>query len=596
MPELKLLEQKTSYELIEDPQKLGFAVEELKKHDVLAVDLEATSLDPHNTIILLVQIGTPERAYVFDARKLDLAPLKEILSNEKILKIAQNAKFDYAHLKQNLGIEIVNIFDTFLAERILTTGIKRENSLGAIAQKYLGVELAKETRETFANHTRDFSKKQLDYAASDVLVLFPVYKAQNEALKKESLDKIANLEFKLVPAVAEMELKGFLIDVKRWREVITDYQKKAKEVAQKIQTELRPYFNHTQTDLFGNKADVVNLNSPSQVLDAFRKVGLDLPSTGEGILSQYDHPLTKLLLEYRGYEKLITAFGENLLSKINKKTKRVHPNYLQIGADTGRFACSNPNLQQIPTDSLFRRCFIAAPGYKLVIADYSQIELRLLAELSEDPVFVKAFKDDQDLHILTASQMFGIPIKKIDKDKRFQAKSINFGLMYGRGARSLGVQLGVSEDAAKQLLQKYFKKYSRVAAWLEKVAKEAVRVGYSTTLGGRKRYYQKANPGEPGWERQVAYIERQGKNTPIQGTSADMIKLALIYVRDRIRREGLDATPIHTVHDEIVVEAREDQAKRTVKILGEEMKRAGERFLKEVPVKVDAVVSDVWEH
>lgn len=596
MPELKLLEQKTSYELIDDPKKLGFALEELKSHDILAVDLEATSLDPHNTTILLVQIGTPEKAYVFDARKLDLKPLKAALSDEKILKIAQNAKFDFAHIKQNLGIEIVNIFDTFLAERILTTGIKRENSLEAIAQKYLGVELAKETRETFANHTRSFSKRQLEYAASDVLVLFPIYEAQKEALKKEGLDKLAELEFELVPAVAEMELKGFLIDVKRWREVIVDYQKKAEEVAKKIQAELRPHFNHTQTDLFGNKADVVNLNSPSQVLDAFRKVGLDLPSTSEGVLSQYDHPLTKLLLEYRGYEKIITAFGENLLSKINKKTKRVHPDYLQIGADTGRFACSNPNLQQIPTESLFRECFIAAPGYKLVVADYSQIELRLMAELSKDPVFVEAFKEDQDLHTLTASQMFGIPIDKVDKNKRFQAKSINFGLMYGRGAKSLAVQLGVSEDEAKQLLQKYFRKYGNVASWLEKVAKDAVRVGYSTTLGGRKRYYQKANPGDPGWERQVAYIERQGKNTPIQGTSADMTKLALVYVRDRIRREGLDATPIHTVHDEIVVEAKEEDAKKTVKVLAEEMKRAGETFLKEVPVKVDAVISDVWEH
>jgi len=326
MTEVKLLEQKTSYDLIDNSRKLKLAVEELKKHTILAIDLEGTSLDPHNTTILLVQIGTPEKAYVFDARKVELTPLKEILSDEKILKIAQNAKFDYSHLKANTGIEIVNIFDTMLAERILTMGIRRENSLRAIAQKYLGLELAKETRETFANHTKEFTKKQLDYAASDVLVLFPIYNAQKEALKKEGLEKIANLEFKLVPAVAEMELKGFLIDVVRWRQVLADYEKKAKEVAQTIQEELRPYFKHTQTDLFGNKADVVNLNSPSQVLDAFRKVGLDLPSTREGVLSQYDYPLTKLLLEYRGYEKILTAFGENLLSKINKLQER----HLQI--------------------------------------------------------------------------------------------------------------------------------------------------------------------------------------------------------------------------------------------------------------------------
>ncbi|MDP2735704.1 MAG: DNA polymerase A family protein, partial [bacterium] len=323
---------------------------------------------------------------------------------------------------------------------------------------------------------------------------------------------------------------------------------------------------------------------------------LDLPSTGEGILSQYDHPLAKLLLEYRGYEKIITSFGENLLSKINPKTGRVHPDYMQIGADTGRFACSNPNLQQIPSESLFRECFIASPGYQLVIADYSQIELRLMAELSGDAVFVGAFKEDQDLHTLTASQMFGIPIDQVSKEKRFQAKSINFGLMYGRGARSLAVQLGVSEDEALKLLQKYFSRYGKVRDWLNQASKEAVRLGYSRTLGGRKRYYPKINPGDPGAERQISYIERQGKNTPIQGASADMTKYALVYIRERLRKEGLDATPIHTVHDEIVVEARADQAKKTAKLLEEEMMRAGERFLKKVPVKVDAVVSDIWEH
>lgn len=597
MPELKLLQQKTSYELVKDQARLEEVVKELKKEPLLSIDLEGTSLDPYTNELLLFQVAVRDTAYVFDVRQVDLKPLTKVLSNEKILKIAQNAKFDYGMLKAIAGIEIVNIFDTMLAERILTTGVSRENSLRAISRKYLGVELIKETRKTFiGNHARGFSKKQLDYAAADVLVLFPIYKAQKKALKDEGLDGIAELEFDLVPVVAEMELKGFLIDMKKWREVIADYRKKANHVAQKIQEELRPYSTHTQTDLFGNHADVVNLNSPSQILKAFRRVGLDLPSTGESVLSQYNHPLTKLLLEYRGYEKIITAFGENLLSKINKKTGRIHPDYMQIGADTGRFACSNPNLQQIPTGSLFRGCFITPSGYKLVIADYSQIELRIMAELSKDPVFVKAFKEDQDLHTLTASQMFGIPIDKVDKDKRFQAKSINFGLMYGRGARSLAVQLGISEREAKALLQKYFKQYHGVMEWLDKVAKEAVRLGRSTTLGGRKRYYQRINPGDPGYERQVGHIERQGKNTPIQGTSADMIKKAMVYVYKRFREKGLDATPIHTVHDEIVVEAKEDQAEETAKILGKEMKRAGETFLKIVPVKVGVVISDIWEH
>jgi len=571
----------------------------LESAPIISLDSEATSLDPHNAKLLLFQIATPDGAYLFDARHLDLRPFQSILGSEKILKLAQNAKFDYGMLKELAGVEIVNIFDTMLAERVLTCGLTKlgDLSLAALSRKYLGIELAKEVRETFfGGHLRDFTKKQLDYAAKDVLVLFPIYEAQRDRLQKEQLEKIASLEFELVPVVSEMELRGFLIDVEKWRQVIADYRKKAQEIDRKMQEELRPYSRSTQKDLFGNHANVVNLNSPSQIMEAFRRVGLDLPSTGEEILARYDHPLAKLLLEYRESEKIISAFGENLLEKINPKTGRIHPDYMQIGADTGRFACSNPNLQQIPTDSMFRSCFIASPGNKLVIADYSQIELRIMAELSEDPVFMKAFKEDQDLHALTASQMFGIPLDQVSKEKRFQAKSINFGLMYGRGARSLAVQLGVSEDESRKLLEKYFRQYHRVKTWLDNIARDAIRRGYSTTLGGRKRYYEKVGSDDPNYDRQVSYIERQGKNTPIQGTSADITKMALVNLRQRIRKEGLAAVPIHTVHDEIVVEAPVSEAEQTAKIVKEEMERAGEILLKKVPVKVDVVVSDIWEH
>jgi len=598
MPELQL-QQKTSYELIEEQSRLNEIARELKSAPVISIDLEATSLDPHQAKLLLFQLATPGQAYLFDARHLDLRPFQAVLGDEKILKIAQNAKFDYGMLKELAGVEIVNLFDTMLAERILTCGLTKlgDLSLLALARKYLELELKKEVRETFfAGHLRDFTKKQLDYAATDVLVLFPIYEAQKSRLQREHLDKIASLEFKLVPVVSEMELRGFLIDVERWRHAIEDYRRKAQEVDRKMQEELRPYSRATQKDLFGNHANVVNLNSPSQIMEAFRRVGLDLPSTGEEILARHDHPLAKLLLEYREYEKIISAFGDNLLAKINPKTGRIHPDYMQIGADTGRFACSNPNLQQIPTDSLFRSCFIASPGHKLVVADYSQIELRIMAELSEDPVFMKAFKEDQDLHALTASQMFNIPIDQISKEKRFQAKSINFGLMYGRGAKSLAVQLGVSEEESRRLLDKYFRQYHRVRTWLDSVAREAVRRGYSTTLGGRKRYYEKLTPADPNYERQASYIERQGKNTPIQGTSADITKMALVNIRQRILKEELDALPIHTVHDEVVVEARASVAERTAKIVKEEMVRAGEELLKKVPVRVDVTVSDIWEH
>lgn len=593
--DLKLVE-KTNYQLVRDDGEVSDLVKEFARHPALAVDVEGTSLDPYSSQLLLVQVATPSRAYIFPVQSLNVSALKEVLENPQILKIIQNANFDYQMLKANFGVEVNNIFDTMLAERILTMGMMRENSLDALSAKYLDIALEKNVWETFVNQTQGFTKKQLEYAALDVLVLFPIHEKQKVSLEKGGLERVAELEFSLVPAVSEMELKGFKIDVEKWHQNIRELEAKRDEVAKKIQGELRPYFRHTQVDLFGNHGDVVNLNSPMQIMEAFRKVGLDLPSTGEEVLVRYDHPLAKLLLEYRGYEKLISAFGENLIVKINPKTGRIHPDYMQIGADTGRFACSNPNLQQIPTDSAFRSCFIAENGYKLVVADYSQIELRVMAELSGDSAFMKAFNEDQDLHALTASQMFGIPLEAVDKKRRFQAKSINFGLMYGRGAKSLAAQLEVDEDQARRLLDRYFAKYSKVKAWLDKVGREAVKRKYSMTILGRKRFYSELNPGDPGFERQVSYVERQGKNHPIQGTSADMIKYALVFIFQRMKKEGLDATPIHTVHDEIVVEVKKEQAEKAKTIVEEEMVKAGQLLLKKVPVKVDVMISDRWEH
>src|SRR3972149_10649046 len=242
MPELQL-QQKTSYELIEEQSRLNEIARELKSAPIISLDLEATSLDPHRAKLLLFQLAVPGQAYIFDARHLDLRPFQAVLGDAKILKIAQNAKFDYGMLKELAGVEVVNIFDTMLAERVLTCGLTKlgDLSLVSLSRKYLGLELSQEIRKTFENHLRDFTKKQLDYAATDVLVLFPIYEVQKARLEKERLEKIASLEFKLVPVVSEMELRGFLIDVERWRRAIDDYRRKAKEGDQKMEEEVRPY-------------------------------------------------------------------------------------------------------------------------------------------------------------------------------------------------------------------------------------------------------------------------------------------------------------------------------------------------------------------
>src|SRR3990172_8577431 len=588
------------YQLITTNQELEKIVPELEREQALGIDTEGNKLDKIKVKLFLLQISTPKEAFVIDCQKVDLSPLKQILEGERPLKIAQNAKFDYSILKAQAGITLGNLYDTMLAERILTCGVSRDISLRSLADKYLGMKLDKTIRETFSDPSNPalhgkFTKEQLEYAARDAFILHEIFKKQFKLLQQEDLVETAKLEFAVVPAVSEMELYGSLIDQKKWRTHIAELMEKRNAINKEIQDELRHLINCTQVDLFGNESDAINLDSPLQLLEAFKKLGIDLQNTSEATLSKTDHPLAKKLLEYRGYEKMITSFGETILEKIDPVDNRLHPDFLQLGADTGRFACNNPNLQQIPAESGFRSCFIASDGYKLITADYSQIELRIMAEVSQDPAFLEAFNKDVDLHTLTASQMFRMPLDKVDKEKRFQAKSINFGLMYGRGATSLSSQIGLSVEESKKLLDVYFSTYKKVKRWLDEMGKKAVRYGGVRTIGGRRRLFTIPDKADPEYEKGVAAIERQGKNMPIQGTSADITKYALVFIYEEIKKKKLDAYLIHNVHDEIVAEAREDIVDEVAKLVEDNMVKAGKKLLVKVPVKVDVHISSCWE-
>ncbi len=588
------------YDIISSQEGLEKIISELESQPTLGLDTEGTKFDPFTAELLLVQISTKDNVYVIDATKVDLSPVKHILEADRPLKIAQNAKFDYSLLKVQAGVTLGSVFDTMLAERILTMGISRDISLLTLADKYLGIKIDKTVRETFTNQKntdskRHFTKEQLDYAARDVSVLHGIFEKQFKKLKEEDLIEPAKLEFSVVPTVAEMELHGSLIDQEKWRKYIAELREKRNTINKKIQVDLRHLSPYSQVDLFGNESDTINLDSPLQLLNAFKKLGVELPNTAEATLQKSSHPLAKQLLEYRAYEKMITAFGESILEKIHPLTGRLHPDFIQLGADTGRFACNNPNLQQIPADSGLRSCFIATTGYKLITADYSQIELPIMAEVSGDTAFLEAFQKDIDLHTLTASQMFRIPIEKVNKDKRFQAKSINFGLMYGRGPVSLANQIGLSVEESKKLLDVYFSKYKKVKQWLDAVGRQSIRQGYVRTLGGRRRMFSLPDKADIDYQKLLGAIERQGKNTPIQGTSADITKYALVFIHNEFKNTGLDAYLIHTVHDEIVAEAREDIAGEAAGIVEKQMIKAGERLLKKVPIKVDVNISNCWE-
>ena len=585
------------YELIQEPSRLAEVAELLSHEQVVGIDTETTGLDPHTVQLLLLQISTADKVYIADCKRVMPLALKPLLENPQILKVAQNAKFEYEMLKQQTGIVVSGMFDTMLAERILTAGIGREISLKAIAQKYIGAVLDKSVRESFYKNAAIgdayLAPEQLHYAARDAYIMLPIWQQQTPELKKHKLMQVAELEFLCIAAVGDMELAGVKIDEVRWRKIIADVQVQRDQASIELCEVLEPA--SMQATMFGVPS--INLNSNQQLLEAFARMGVDLPDTMEATLLKFDHPAVKKLLEYRGHEKTLSAFGESVLSLINPKTGRIHPDFNQHGADTGRFSCTKPNVQQIPATSDFRKCFVAPEGYKLVTCDYSQAELRILAELSGDDAFVTAFRSGGDLHSLTASQMYGVPLEEVQKPQRSAAKAINFGLAYGMGPGGLAPRLGVTLDEAKELINRYFKAYPGVHKWLEKAAKDAVRLGYSATTLGRKRFYNLPDESlkrvdEDEYRKQLSAVERQGKNSPIQGGNADMTKLALVYLRNDLR--DWDARTVNTVHDEIVVEVRTDQAEEVKHIVESAMVRAGEMILRSVPVVADASLADYW--
>jgi DNA polymerase I-like protein with 3'-5' exonuclease and polymerase domains len=477
--------------------------------------------------------------------------------------------------------------------------------LKQLSKDYLGLDLDKNIRKSFMGlKDISFSEEQLKYAAIDTFVLFPIFDAQIPKLRLHNVIDTAKTEFAVTKVVGEMELRGVYINKKKWSDIIENLKKKRDEICEDFYSKISGFYEYNSMDLFGNSTPPININSQPQLLDLFNKrVGLNLPSTGDPILETVNHPLVSTLREYRKYEKLISAFGDSLLEKINPVTKRIHPEFNQMGAATGRFSCNNPNLQQIPRnqpEAPFRECFNPGEGYKFVISDYSSMEMRILADLSGDEKFINAIKNGYDLHSYTAALMFGLEytddFKKKHGDLRQAAKAINFGLMYGMGPSRLAAQINVTPEQGKEYMEKYFASYPSVRDFLSRVADDAVRKGYSATPGGRKRWYKMPDKTNPEYKKEIGSIQRQAKNHPIQGTNADAMKYALVNLYERIKKEKLDAHILLTVHDEIVTEASDEIADTFKDILSEEMVKAAEIFVKKVPIASDPFVGDVWEH
>jgi DNA polymerase I-like protein with 3'-5' exonuclease and polymerase domains len=590
----------TDYKLI-TPENLGSAVEELRQHAVLGFDTETTALDPYRGDLRLVQLAAPNGLVcIIDLKRFGdkdtwkktdaLAPLRELLAAARPIKIAHNAKFDAKWVKHFLGVELGGLFDTLLASQIISAGDTDErHSLEAVAARYLNETVDK--AEQLSDWSGELSESQLEYAARDAAVLPHLREKQIEKLKSDALLKCAQLEFECVLPVAALELAGIYLDKERWREQLSVVEKKRALLAEQLQEMLAE--ESMQGSLFGGPTRVdINIDSHVQLTKALKRIGItDLPDSTRNWKLQplaEKYPEIKTLLEYRTVQKALTSYGENILNEINPVTGRIHADFRQIGAPTGRFSCNNPNVQQVPHSIEYRRCFRAPEGRKLIISDYSQIELRILADFTNDQGFVDAFNSGADLHKVTAAQVFGVPLEGVTKEQRDFAKRLNFGVVYGIGAQRFSTMTGLSLTDAEDILRRYFATYRQLDAWLRDAAQRAVRERTARTASGRLARFRFDSEDRQA----VSLAQRNGKNTPIQGSSADILKRALRLLHDELR--DTSACIVNIVHDEIVVEADANETEVIARKVEDAMCKAGEEYVKKVPVKVETQIADEW--
>src|SRR5437660_1883143 len=587
----------TKYRLVTNAEEMQRAVDELSNKHAIGLDTEKTDLDPYTARLRLIQLAAPDGVYIVDLHRFnddmkqseEFASLRHLISSARPIKIAHNAKFDAKFIKHNLGVDIGGLFDTLLASQLVSAGdIEERHGLEAIAGRYLNEAVDK--TERLSNWEFELSESQLQYAARDAAVLLPLREKLIDRIKALSLVQCAQLEFECVMPVVDLELAGFYMDKTRWLEQLAIVEEKRGEVANELQAMLGE--GVAQASLCGPPRANINLDSQQQVTEALTRLGVPLPDSTRNwklqpLAAQY--PVVEKLLEYRTMQKALTSYGQNMIEFINPKTGRLHADFRQIGAPTGRFACTNPNIQQVPHAAEYRRCFMGYPNSRrLVIADYSQIELRILAEFSGDEAFTNAFKSGADLHKVTAAQVFGVSADQVTKEQRDFAKRLNFGVVYGIGAQRFSMMTGLSVTEAENVLRRYFSTYRGLDTYLRESANRAVSEKQARTGSGRLvRFNFDASDRQ-----QVSMTQRNGKNAPIQGTSADILKRALRLLNAELRNTS--AKIVNIIHDEIVVEVDETEAKHIAQKVERAMCAAGEEYLQTVPVKVESQIASEW--
>ncbi|MGY2401203.1 DNA polymerase I [Pseudomonas sp. SDO5271_S396] len=606
-----------SYTTILDQATFDVWLKKLNDAKLFAFDTETTGIDAQQAQLVGVSFAVqPHEAayiplthsYIGAPEQLDrdtvLRALKPLLEDPTKLKVGQHAKFDMNILANCAlggdpaqGISVQGIaFDTMLESYVLNSTATRHD-MDSLAKKYLDYDTVA-FQDIAGKGAKQLTFDQIPleqagpYAAEDADVTLRLHQelfAQLSAIPSLA-SVLTDIEIPLVPVLARIERQGALVD---------------KELLGIQSVELGNKMVELERQAFEIAGEEFNLGSPKQLgailyeklgMPVLKKTGKGQASTAEEVLAKLaedDYPLPKVLMQYRSMSKLKSTYTDRLPEQINPRTQRIHTSYHQAVAATGRLSSSDPNLQNIPVRTAegrrIRQAFVAPKGYKLLAADYSQIELRIMAHLSKDEGLMNAFRDNLDVHTATAAEVFKVELDKVTSDQRRSAKAINFGLIYGMGAQKLGKDIGVDTKTAKAYIDVYFARYPGVREYMERTRAQAADQGYVETFFGRRLYLPDINSNKP---QERAAAERTAINAPMQGTAADIIKKAMVRVDNWLTESGLDAKVILQVHDELVLEVREDLVAEVSEKIREHMSAAAQL---DVPLLVEVGVGNNWD-
>jgi len=607
-PKQNLIRDGVDYQVVLSEKELTHLIDRISQADIVAVDTETTSLNYMEAQIVGISIAIePNQAfYIPCMHDYDNAPkqlprdyvlqqLKPWLEDSNTKKVGHNLKYD-SHIFKNHNIDIQGVmFDTMLQSYVLNSTATRHN-LNAVSKRYLNLNTVS-YEDVAGKGAKEILFSQVDlkkatyYAAEDADISLQLYhKIYPQLEEHRSLLSIYNnIEAPALQVLQRVERNGVLIDKALLGEQSEEFAITLKELENKVHSVAKTEFN---------------LGSPKQLQEIlFEKMGLPIlrktpkgqPSTAENVLQQlaYDYPIVKDILDYRTIAKLKTTYTDKLPLMINPRTGRVHTSYHQAVTATGRLSSSDPNLQNIPIrraeGKRIREAFVVSEGYQMMAADYSQIELRIMAHISQDEGLLNAFSQGLDIHQATAAEIFNLSIEDVKQDHRRSAKAINFGLIYGMSAFGLSNQLSISRKEAEEYIRLYFSRYPKVKDYMDNTRLRTKETGYVETVLGRRLYLPDINASN--YQRRQ-YAERSAINAPMQGTAADLIKMAMINLQKHIDNENLDAKIIMQVHDELVLEVRQDIVDSLKETINHIMSSVADL---DVELKVDVGLGDNWQ-